>query len=71
MQDEMFNQEIFKGYVAMLDKPYKQPVFPGYVELLDVAGEAYSIIMGTGQSVEDAMKVVKEKTEAILAENNK
>lgn len=71
MQDEMFNQEIFKGYVAMLDKPYKQPVFPGYVELLDVAGEAYSNIMGTGQSVEDAMKVVKEKTEAILAENNK
>ena len=41
------------------------------MELLDVAGEAYSNIMGTGQSVEDAMKVVKEKTEAILAENNK
>lgn len=70
MDDELFKQDIFKGYVEMLDRPYEQPVFPSYVELLDVAGEAYNNIMGTGQSVEDAMSVVKEKTETLLADNN-
>lgn len=70
MSDELFSEEIFAGYKAMQEQPYEQPVFEGYVELLDIAGEAYANIMGTGQSVEEAVKIVNEKTESLLAEYN-
>lgn len=68
LSDAAFQTDAFKGFIDCIEYALPQPSFPGYTEVLDVMGESYNTMIGNGVSIDDAMKQVTSRMEAILSE---
>lgn len=71
LSNEAFKTPTFQGFIDSAQYAAPPSAFGGTTELFDIAGEAYNTMISKKISIDDAMKVVTERTNKILNDNNK